>query len=169
MYKLPCISDLSRVVKFTARSGRPDLHCSAQDLSWFNSIKVACITSGRFRPLVFVIKTKFVLCNDDWKYSIQKLWFELTRPKDLFLQLGKIVSFSLEVKLSQKINLRSKDPRMSLLKLSLNHGRWLRSEKFTSIYIIYIRLVPWQSFDLVRKWECTNPLGWLGRHGLDKL
>ena len=147
MYKLPCISDLSRVVKFTARSGRPDLHCSAQDLSWFNSIKVAWITSGRFRPLVLKSKQRLYFATLLENTSIPNLLFRPARPKNLFLQnlenhclflqLWKIISFSLEV--NSTGSWRSIWGAEALGWISLNY----LSIRFISIYIIYIRFVDW--------------------------
>ena len=72
MYKtLPplYLFDLDQVVKLTAHTGRPHLHLSAQDLSSFNLIKVACLTSGRLRPRVLWSKQSFVLWHAYWKYK----------------------------------------------------------------------------------------------------
>ena len=150
MYKLPCISDLSRVVKFTARSGRPDLHCSAQDLSWFNSIKVAWITSGRFRPLVLKSKQSCTLPRF-WKIQafqishsdLQDLriyFFKTLENHCLFLQLWKIISFSLEVNSIE--SWRSIWGAEALGWISLNY----LSIRFISIYIIDIRFVWWTTW-----------------------
>ena len=171
MYKLPCISDLSRVVKFTARSGRPDLHCSAQDLSWFNSIKVAWITSGRFRPLVLKSKQSCTLSRF-WKIQafqishsdLQDLriyFFKTLENHCLFLQLWKIISFSLEINSTE--SWRSIWGAKALGWISLNY----LSIRFISIDIIYIRFVNWYYWG----WPWSEMLSrtWHGRSGIGNM
>ena len=93
--------------------------------------------------------------------SILNLLFRLIRPKDLFLQLWKIISFNLEINSSESWRLIW--GAMTRGWISLNY----LSIRFISIHIIHIRFVWWTPWGW--PWSERFPWTWHGRSGIGNM